>query len=125
MKSAWDKMEQDIQKYDDLANLEERADSTREYLIEMKERLYQRGAFMETEAKQLSLRYEKNKDLLERSETWQSLKEFEDKLCRQGQVVHTLKEFVSRKGRQTNYETIKSDCVSIVEELNDLLLSSQ
>jgi len=118
-------MKEDMPRYEQFEDLEDRADEIKEYLIQMKERYTQREGFMKPEAKKLSTQYEENTILLKRSETWQSLERFEDKLCRQGQVVHSLKEFVSKKGRQTDYDNVKNECIGIAEELNELIISSQ
>lgn len=120
-----DNMERDIEKYDNLTTLEERSDSTKQYLIEMKQRLDRRSTFLDGEARKISSQFKQNKDLLERCETWQSLKKMEGKLCRNGQIVYTLKEFVSRNGRQTNYDISKRDSLHIVNQLNAFLLSPQ
>ena len=123
--TATAKIDNDVNIYEDLDLLEERAESTREYLIEMKEKFTERAAFMEAEAKKLSSHYDKNRKLLESNKTWNSLKDFEDKLSRQSQGVYILKDFVRRKGRQTDYESIKINCMAIANELNDFLLTSQ
>jgi intraflagellar transport protein 74 len=124
LKNSLEIMNRDIQKYEDLDTLQEKADSTREYLIEMKDRFTARRSYLDNEAEKLSLKYERRKLELEQNETWQSLQKLEDKLCRHGEIIHSLKEFVSRKRRQT-HEIVKNECINITEELNNLLISSQ
>ena len=114
-----------MEKYEDLDGLEDNAEEKKEYLMQMNERYSQRGKFMASEAKKLSVQYEKDRSFLKQNEIWQSLQRVEEKLCRQGQVVHSLKDFVKTKKVHTDYESIKVDCINIAHEVNQLCMSSQ
>lgn len=103
--------------YSNTNQLQDAADITKEYLIQMKERYIQRRDFMSFKVKDVSTEYRKNKQELDNSETWQSLQQLEEKIRRQGQLVFSLHKFVKAKEKQTNYEGNKNACLRIMNEL--------
>ena len=121
LKTKTERLELEINHYSDLEKLHEIAEITKVYLIQMKERYIQRRDFMKSTVKDVSTEYKQSKKSLDDSETWKSLLELEEKLRRQGQVTFTLQEFVKTKERQTNYETVKSTCLQII---NGILVES-
>jgi hypothetical protein len=119
--AAMKRMLSESDHYSDLNRLQELAEITKAYLIQMKERYISRRDFMNSKVREVSENNEEKKNALENSDTWKSLLELEEKLRRQGQVVFTLQKFVQAKEQQTNYETMKSACL---KTMNELLIES-
>lgn len=112
-----DVMRKEHHLYSDLDRLEESDELTRLYLTQMRERYIQRCDFMRSKVKEISSEYEKNQSILNKSATWKSLQDQEEKLRRQGQVVFSLQESVKDKERKTNYESSKSRCLALANKL--------
>ncbi len=112
-----EKMQIELSKFTDLKNLQEVSEITKVYLNQMKERYIQRRDFMKSKVKTASSTYEINKANLEKSDTWKSLLDLEDKIRRQGQVIFTLQENVRAKEHQTDYESMKKECLNMVNTL--------
>lgn len=70
--------------------------------------------------KGLSASYEGAKKQLESSETHTRLESLEKKLRTYAQNIFTLQEYVETKGRETDYESLKNNCVNICGNLNNL-----
>ncbi len=99
--------------YSKINQLTEMVKITKEYLAQMKERYIWRHDSMQSKVKYLSAEYKKNKQQLDRSDTWQSLLQLEEKIRRQGQ----MKMFFKAKEQQTNYEGDKYACLGIMNEI--------
>lgn len=112
-----DKMRKECNLYSDLNRLEESDELTRLYLSQMRERYVKRSDFLKTKVKEVSTDYERNKKMLKKSTTWNSLLELEDKLRRQAQVVFSLEEQVKAVERKTNYESSKDRCLVLTDEI--------
>lgn len=119
-----EKMQIELSKFTDLKNLQEVSEITKVYLNQMKERYIQRRDFMKSKVKTASSTYEINKANLEKSDTWKSLLDLEDKIRRQGQVIFTLQENVKAKEHQTDYESMKKECLNMVNTLVLIRLQS-
>ena len=118
-------MEKEIERFDNLKDLQERAETTKDYLAQMSERYTQRTAAMKEKIAEVSAQYEKNRAKLETNDTWKSLDGLEQKLRHQGQNIFALQEFIEMKGRQSDFEGIKIDCLKMVEELNSIAIERE
>ena len=112
-----DVMRKENHLYSDLDRLEETDELSRLYLTQMRERYIQRCDFIRSKVNEISSEYEKNQNILNKSATWKSLQDQEEKLRRQGQVVFALQESVNDKQRKTNYESSKSRCLAFANKL--------
>merc|ERR1711988_7791 len=66
----------------------------------------------------LTTKYEGMKKELQASETWKKLHALEMKLRTYAQNIFALQEYVETKGRETDFESIKENCMNIVDKLN-------
>merc|ERR1711998_721378 len=66
----------------------------------------------------LTSKIEGMKKELQASETWKKLQALEMKLRTYAQTIFALQEYVETKGRETDFESIKENCNSIVDKLN-------
>ena len=118
-----EEMKVEMNTYEDLEQVQETEDSTRDYLLQMKKRYKKRMEFMKTEVKKVSSQYKVYKEKLSQSETWASLLELEEKLRRQGQAVFSLSDSIRINERDTNFNGVKHSCMCIVADLNKELIT--
>ena len=118
-----EEMKAEIHTHEDLTQVQEKADETKDYLLQMKDRYTERKAFMKAEVKKVSSQYGVYTEKLKRSDTWRSLLDMEEKLRRQGQAVFLLSDSVRTEGRETDFQSVKHRCTCIVTELNKALMS--
>ena len=112
-------MKDDIERYSNLNQLQDTADSTKDYLLQMKERYTKRMSFMKEKVKELCSELEKNEKELKQSDCWKSLIDCEEKISRQGEGVFSLQESVNDKVRRTDYNGTKETCLKIVLALSE------
>ena len=77
-------MKDSIERYSNLNQLQDTADSTKDYLLQMKQRYSERRNFMKQKVKELCSEFERNEKELKSSECWRSLTACEEKISRQG-----------------------------------------
>merc|ERR1711918_332965 len=92
-------MKEEMSSFDDLEGLRRRALESKTYLQEQ---------------------LESSKKMLESSETHTRLESLEKKLRTYAQNIFTLQEYVETRGRETDYESLKNNCVTICSNLNAL-----
>lgn len=119
-----EQMKAEMHDYEDLEVVQEKADDTKDYLLQMKERYETRIAHMKKEVKQVSSQYEVYTEKLKRSDTWVSLLDLEEKLRRQGQTVFLLSDTVRAEGRETDFQSVKYKCICAVTGLNDAITNT-
>ena len=109
-----------IERYSNLNHLQDTADSTKDYLLQMKDRYSKRRNFMKEKVKELCSEFERNETELRDNDCWKSLTACEEKISRQGDIVFSLQESVNDKVRRTNYKRTKESCLDILLNLNKL-----
>merc|ERR1712070_210314 len=111
--------------FDDLDTLRTQAQRSKIYLQDQLESYRKRIQTTKEQVKSVSFAYEQVKKELEGNETAEKLKGLEVKLSNYGQQTFTLQEFVATRGRATDYETLKNNCMSIMSQLNQLAIEAQ
>ncbi len=104
--------------YSSLEDLEDKEDAAKEYLALMKERYTLRTNFMQAQCEDVSSQYYEMKSELDGSKTWQSLVQYEEKIRRQGQVIFALKDFIQKNGKEAEYDSIRAECINIINYFN-------
>lgn len=120
-----DAMRAEMGQFDDLDTLRTQAQRSKIYLQDQLESYRKRIQTTKEQVKSVSFAYEQVKKELEGNETAEKLKGLEVKLSNYGQQTFTLQEFVATRGRATDYETLKNNCMSIMSQLNQLAIEAQ
>merc|ERR1711988_32297 len=111
-------MQGEMVEFEDIDGLSRRAQQTVEYLNRLLKQYQSRRESVKQQVAQLTSKYEGMKKELQSSETWKKLQALEMKLRTYAQTIFALQEYVETKGRETDFESIKENCNSIVEKLN-------
>lgn len=106
------------EKFQNNDELQARAEATKDYLLQMKERYTKRRDFIAGRVKVASQSHEELNERLKKSEIWNSLQLIEGKARQQGQNLFTLREFVNAKGAEVGYDNIKKKCLQMANSLN-------
>merc|ERR1711998_715117 len=99
--SKIESMQGEMVEFEDIDGLSRRASPTVEYLNRLLKQYHSRRESVKQQVAQLTSKYEGMKKELQASETWKKLQ------------AH-----VETKGRETDFESIKENCNSIVDKLN-------
>lgn len=117
-------LEEELVKYDDLVSLQARSDQARDALKRRRKELIEKI----TEAKPiiagLSATCEENKTKLESHMHWPSLQQMEETHANQEREIASLKEFAEIKGKECDYNSVKSDCLKLAWSLNEDLVGA-
>lgn len=103
--------------YDDLQSLQENADLTHDYLMQMKERYQRRFDFLNTCVIQMETELIKAENELRGKDVWMNLRHLENTLQNSGEVVNSLQQFIHVKSQETDYTLVKKDCLLMVRSL--------
>lgn len=118
-------MTEDLKLFSDLDHLKIKSKEKRENLMREKEELNaKKNSLNKTKA---HLKKE-NEDLtknLNENETYVQLNNLEKKLLLLEQNNNSIKEFIESKKIETEYDTIKNNALQMVNEYNQLLITSQ
>jgi len=120
LQAKMDSMKDEMSSFDDLEGLRQRALESKTYLQEQLDSYQKRTKTSKEQVKGLSASYESAKKQLEASETHTRLESLEKKLRTYAQNIFTLQEYVETKGRETDFESLKNNCVNICGNLNNL-----
>merc|ERR1712070_487664 len=102
-------MQGEMIEFEDIDGLSRRASQTVEYLNRLLKQYHSRRESVKQQVAQLTSKYEGMK---------KELQALEMKLRTYAQTIFALQEYVETKGRETDFESIKENCNSIVDKLN-------
>ena len=117
-----EKMRNEIKNFEKLEELEETSELTKDYLVQMKERYSKRRDVMKYKVGEISSKYERQQKQLKADDIFKSLQMLEDRLRDKEQTIFSLQEFIKTEGIRTDYESVKTKCFLIMNELNDKFL---
>ena len=117
-------IEDELVEYDDLVGLQTKSDQAKADLKRRKDDLTQKLAQAKPEKAKLSAACKANEAKLESDENWSSLRLMKTKQTDQKQEKVSLEKFVEVKGRETEYESIKSGCLVLARSLNKELIGN-
>ena len=117
-------LEDELVEYDDLVGLQTKSDQAKADLKRRKDNLTQKLAQAKPEKAKLSAACKANEAKLESDENWSSLRLMKKKQTDQKQEIISLEKFVEVKGRETEYESIKSACLVLARGLNKELIGN-
>ena len=117
-------LEDELVEYDDLVGLQTKSDQAKADIKRRKDDLTQKLAQAKPEKAKLSAACKANEAKLESDENWSSLRLMKKKQTDQKQEKISLEKFVEVKGRETEYESIKSGCLVLARSLNKELIGN-
>jgi intraflagellar transport protein 74 len=117
-------MTDEMRSLDDLDALRARAADTKAYLQEQTEAYKKRTRVSKEQVTALRRKYEEIKKELGDNETFKQMEAMEGRLRKYAQTIFTLSEYVETKGRETDYESIKENCMDMTTQLNALVKES-
>eukprot|EP00968_Pinguiococcus_pyrenoidosus_P004285 scaffold286_cov247-Pinguiococcus_pyrenoidosus.AAC.8 len=106
--------------FDNVDAIREAAEGTEQYLEDLRGQFIKRRDNMREQVHVMSRSHEAVKSQLARSETQKELESVEKRLKYHEQTIFTLREFIETRGRETDYQTVKAECVKVTEELNKM-----
>ena len=115
-------LEEELVKYDDLVSLQARSDQARDSLKKRKKALMEKIAEAKPIVTGLSAICEENKAKLKSNGNWPSLQQMEETQANQKHEIASLEEFVESKGNESEYNSVKSGCLTLARSLNDNLV---
>ena len=114
------KMAKEVDDFKSPHELQDSADATRDYLVEMSEQYTQRIHLLDV--KEVSMQYEERAKALESNATWKNLEVLKAKLRDEGQVVFELSEDIKTMQSTTDYADIKDECLQLVDKRNETII---
>lgn len=117
-----DKMKKEIKDFEDIAGLREAFEDTRNLLKGLKEAYGKKKDNMRQQIQGLSAENESLKKLLASNEIAKEIDENEKRLKQNERTVFELKEFIDVKGRETDFEAVKGNCLKMIDRLNAAII---
>ena len=111
-------MKDQMEIFKDVENLRDLSDSSRRYLLDLKQQYLRRRDAVKRLIGPLSSSYDRLKNGLLESETGKTLESLEQKLRHYEQNIHHLREFIETKSRETDFRALKDQCGRLLDEIN-------
>jgi len=111
-------MKDQMEIFKNVENLRDLSDSSRRYLLDLKQQYLRRRDAVKRLIGPLSSSYDRLKNGLLESETGKTLESLEQKLRHYEQNIHHLREFIETKSRETDFRALKDQCGRLLEEIN-------
>lgn len=114
--------ETDIEeKYDLVEEMKEQGAQQLKALEAQKQFLEARNAALKQQVGFLKIRHESKRQQLADDEAAANLEEKETKIRQFGQTLYTLRSFITQKSSESNYETERSECLNMSNQINKIL----
>lgn len=111
-------MEDELESFEDHENLQRQANDTIASLKSLRDHYETQIYILNPKVTALARKLEDKKNLLNKSQTFHTLKQLEDKISRQTGIVTELNEFIKTKGNELQYSQRKQECLNIAREIN-------
>jgi intraflagellar transport protein 74 len=115
-------MKDQMEIFKDVENLRDLSDSSRRYLLDLKQQYLRRRDAVKRLLGPLSSSYDRLKNSLLESETGKTLESLEQKLRHYEQNIHHLREFIETKSRETDFRALKDQCGRLLDEINSAVI---
>jgi len=120
-----DSMRKEVIEFEDIEGLKTKAQNTKNYLVDMMEKYKSRKENIKQQVSQIAAQYDKIKADLNQNETAKTLESLEKKIAAQANSIFSLNEYIETKGRETDFESLKEDCLRITESLNGITIKME
>jgi intraflagellar transport protein 74 len=114
-------MREEMAKFADVAGLRAAADHARAVLHDKAQRYRAEREALRPQVAAAAADYERRRAALAKEPQAQVLEALEAKLRNYEQSVFSLREFISTKGRETDFEPIRDEAMRLLQELNALI----
>ena len=115
-------LKNELDQFNTVRNLQEAADETKTSIDEMMDKYSTKLKEFQDKNKEISIKVESNKKMLDNSHTWKEILYLEKKIQSQEQNIFNMKEFIHKK--QTDYTAVKDECLQMVDSLNNMTIGS-
>lgn len=119
LKEKMASMRDEMRGFEDIEGLRSRATFTKDELEKLREKYITRRGAIKQQVAALSAQVDSNKKALSMNETNKNLTSLEQKLRHYEQNIFSLREYIETKGRETDFESLKTDVFKMVKNLND------
>mmetsp|Transcript_46283 Transcript_46283/g.144780 ORF Transcript_46283/g.144780 Transcript_46283/m.144780 type:complete len:589 (-) Transcript_46283:99-1865(-) len=113
-----ERWEAEMLEFENVDSLRKSAAETQAYLEDLRDKYIKRRDSIRQQVHVLSRGYEITKAQLAKSETQKELESVEKRLKYHEQNIFNLREFIETRGRETDYNSVKVECLKVTEELN-------
>lgn len=123
LKEKMGKMQEEINtKFNNIPQVRAEQDRRRNKLVKDREELHSLRQRFKDELNTVSYDYELKKQKMSLHEQYGALSDLEKKISQNEGTLYNLKQFIQTKTGDMNYQPLKNDCVSLVQEVNQLLI---
>ena len=117
-------MEDELKIFQDHERMQYEANDHIMSLKKLRERYETQIYILNPKVNALARKLEEKINLLNKSQTFHTLKRLEDKIGRQSEMASELKEHILMKEAEVQYSDIKQNCLSIAREINSNVIGS-
>jgi intraflagellar transport protein 74 len=118
LKEEMTRLNSELDDFEDIEGVKRRYERTKVELLELHGQYIKRRDGMRQQMQSVSAENEGLKKMLSSHDTGRELEETERRLKQAEKVIFDLKEFIDVKGRETDYEGLKSNCLKMSDALN-------
>ncbi len=113
------RMRAEMKDFEDVAGMRDMFDNTKKTLIDQRLSYQKRRDAMRQQVQSASMEHEAAKRALSSHDTARELDDIEKRLKHYERSIFEIREFVSSKSRETDYEAVKGKCLKIVDSINE------
>merc|ERR1711871_1574943 len=113
------RMQGEMKDFEDVNGMRDMFDNTKKTLIDQRLSYQKRRDAMRQQVQAASMEHEAAKRALSSHDTARELDDIEKRLKHYERSIFEIREFVSSKSRETDYEAVKGKCLKIVDSINE------
>jgi intraflagellar transport protein 74 len=117
-KSRMTSMKQEMKEFEDIKGLREAFEGTKQQLVELRMSYQKRRDAMRQQVQAASVEHEAAKRALTNNDTARELDDTEKRLKHYERTIFEIKEFVTNKSKETDFDAVKGQCLKVLEALN-------
>eukprot|EP00741_Cyanophora_paradoxa_P002103 tig00000551_g2039.t1 len=125
LKGKSQQMREEMGTFSQIEQLKEAHEARKRALVAERQRLGKRKEMLKQQTALLQAKYDTKKMQLSENDVYTQLDSLEQKLRAQEQNNFHLREFIETKERESNYVPLKKECLTMVDELNQLVIKAQ
>ena len=111
-------MEEELNSFEDHETIERQANDTIASLKSLKEHYETQIYILNPKVTALARKLEDKQNLLNKSQTFHTLKQLENKISRKAQNISELRDYIQMKGGELQHSKRKQDCLKTAKEIN-------
>lgn len=119
LREGMGRMQSEMKDFEDVAGMRDMFENTKRTLIDLRLSYQKRRDAMRQQVQAASMEHEAAKRSLSSHDTARELDDTEKRLKHYERSIFEIREFVSSKSRETDYDVVKNKCLKILDTLND------